>query len=260
MIQRINKDNKDAVMIYLRSSLVHSLRICSAVREYGVDGDELYVYADFWSDGEIKYVFAVFEGTVTVFSTSDEVDILDIYVYLRDNFIGYMAVTGEEKKVREFMRHTLFRQRTKLDVFLANSSSFREPDFHENEAVPAHVSDADELMELISHKVPQTVKISKDGLINSIKKYGAFIVRDENDEISSAAIVEDKAGRMAQIGIYSLSKEMKREQTQMVAAALTSAVIKKKYACCCRTAQVSEKQLLKSMGFQNAGTDLYLSR
>jgi hypothetical protein len=158
------------------------------------------------------------------------------------------------------MRHTLFRKKTEAAVFLANTRSFREPEIEENFAVPAHVSDADEMLALTSLKPEQTVKHAAEELVSSIKEYGAYIIRNEKGEISSMAVVEDKSGRMVEIGIYTLSKEMKKEETQMVAAALTAAIIRKKYTCCCRTAAVSEKQLLKSMGFQNVGTDLYLSR
>ena len=117
MITRVMNKDREAVGIYLRSTLVNSIGICSKINKYGLESDELYVYADFWADGEIKYVFSVADGEVTVFSVSNEVDIMDIYIYLRDNFIGYSCVTGEAKKVRDFMRHTLFRTQKELGVF-----------------------------------------------------------------------------------------------------------------------------------------------
>lgn len=260
MIRRVGKDDKEALMLYLRSALVNSLGICSKIKKYGFDSDELYVYADFWSDGEIKYVFSVSEGNVCIFSTSNEVETLNIYVYLRDNFVGYMTVSGEEAKVRSFMRHTLFRQKTELGVFLANSRSFREPEFEENRAVPARVGDVDEMLALAALKQPQTVSHDKESLKASIKDYGAYIIKNDSGMITSMAIVEDKASRMVEIGIYTLEKEMKGEDVQMVAGALSCAVLRKKYACCCRTALIGEKQLLKNMGFQSVGTDLYLAR
>ena len=137
MITRVMNKDREAVGTYLRSALVNSIGICSKINQFGLESDELYVYADFWADGEIKYVFSVADGEVTVFSTSNEVEVMDIYIYLRDNFIGYSSVTGEEKKVRDFMRHTLFRTNKELAVFLANTRSFREPEFEENLAVPS---------------------------------------------------------------------------------------------------------------------------
>ena len=88
MITRVMNKDREAVGVYLRSTLVNSIGICSIINKYGLESDELYVYADFWADGEIKYVFSVADGDVTVFSASNEVDVMDIYIYLRDNFIG----------------------------------------------------------------------------------------------------------------------------------------------------------------------------
>lgn len=260
MIRRIGKDDKEAVMLYLRSALVNSINICSKIKKYGFDGDELYVYADFWSDGEIKYVFSVFQGTVSVFSVSDEVETLDIYVYLRDNFIGYKALIGEESKVRGFMRHTLFRQQEKIDLFLANTRSFREPEFEENRAMPARVGDAKKILSLIESKVPKLFDPTKEELAESIKAYGAYIIKNEQGEITAAAVVADKSGRMVEIAVYSTSANTHKEDIQMVLSALTNGVLKKKYACCCKSGEVIEKQMLKSMGFQAVGTDLYLAR
>lgn len=260
MITRVMNKDREAVGIYLRSALVNSIGICSKINKYGLESDELYVYADYWADGEIKYVFSVSEGDVTIFSTSNEVDIMDIYIYLRDNYIGYSSVIGEEKKIRDFMRHTLFRTKLELGVFLANTRSFREPEFEETLASPAHVADADDILSLCQSKEIQLKKHTKESIISSIKEYGAFIVRDEAGYISAQAIVEQKAGRMVEIGIYTISHEANNEHAQMAAAALASAILKKKYACCCRTGAVGEKQTLKSMGFQPVGTDLYLSR
>ena len=260
MITRVMNKDREAVGIYLRSTLVNSIGICSKINKYGLESDELYVYADFWADGEIKYVFSVADGEVTVFSVSNEVDIMDIYIYLRDNFIGYSCVTGEAKKVRDFMRHTLFRTQKELGVFLANTRSFREPEFEENLAVPAHVADAQDILEMCSTKTPAVKKHTKESIIASIKEYGAFIVRDEAGDITAQAIVEEKAGRMVEIGIYTINREAKDTYAHMAAGALAGASLKKKYACCCRTAAIGEKQVLKSMGFQLVGTDLYLSR
>ena len=260
MITRVMNKDREAVGIYLRSVLVNSIGICSKINKYGLESDELYVYADFWADGEIKYVFSVADGDVTVFSPSNEVDIMDIYVYLRDHFIGYASVTGEEKKVRDFMRHTLFRTKKELGVFLANTRSFREPEFEENLAVPAHVADAGNMLALCETKAPAIKKHSKESIVKSIKEYGAFLVRDSAGDILAQAIVEEKAGRMVEIGIYTTGAEAKNTYAQMAAGALASAILKKKYACCCRTYVIGEKQVLKSMGFQPVGTDLYLSR
>lgn len=260
MIKKVMNKDREAIGVYLRSALVNSIGICSKINKHGLESDELYVYADYWADGEIKYVFSVADGEVTVFSISDEVDVMQIYVYLRDNFIGYTSVTGEAKKVREFMRHTLFREQKELSVFLANTRSFREPEFEENLAMPAHLAQAREIAEFCAHKSPQIGKHSEQSVAESIKDYGAFVVRDEKGEILAQAIVEKKAGRMVEIGIYSLSREARDEAAHMAAAALTNAILKKKYAVCCRTFAVSEKQILKTMGFQNVGTDLYLSR
>lgn len=260
MITRVMNKDREAIGVYLRSVLVNSISICSKINKYGLESDELYVYADYWADGEIKYVFSVADGDVTVFSVSNEVDIMDIYIYLRDNFIGYSSVIGEEKKIRDFMRHTLFRTKQELSVFLANTRSFREPEIEENAAVPAHVADAEEIFEMCSGKALGIKKHSLKEITQNIKEYGAFIVRDEAGEIVAQAIVEEKAGRMMQIGIYSHSHEAKDEPALMAAAALTNAILKKKYAVCCRSAAVSEKQILRTMGFQNVGTDLYLSR
>ena len=193
MITRVMNKDREAVGIYLRSTLVNSIGICSKINKYGLESDELYVYADFWADGEIKYVFSVADGDVTIFSTSNEVDVMDIYIYLRDNFIGYASVTGEEKKVRDFMRHTLFRTQKELGVFLANTRSFREPEFEENLAVPAHVADAAEILALCESKVPAIKKHSKESIVQSIKEYGAFLVRDKAGDIAAQAIVEEKA-------------------------------------------------------------------
>ena len=260
MITRVMNKDREAIGVYLRSALVHSIGICSKINKYGLESDELYVYADYWADGEIKYVFAVAEGEVTVFSTSDEVEVMDIYLYLRDNFIGYASVTGEAKKIRDFMRHTLFRVQKEQAVFLANTRSFREPDFEDNLATPAHVADAEEMLALCECKETVVKKHSERSLTESIKEYGAFLVRDETGAIVAQAIVEEKAGRMVEIGIYSFSREAKDEWAHMAAAALTNAILKKKYAVCCRSYAVGEKQILKTMGFQNVGTDLYLSR
>ena len=260
MIRRIMNKDREAVGVYLRSTLVNSIGICSKINKYGLESDELYVYADFWADGEIKYVFSVADGDVTVFSASNEVDVMDIYIYLRDNFIGYATVTGEEKKIRDFMRHTLFRTQQQLSVYLTNTRSFREPEFEENTAVPAHVADAEEMLSLCESKSPLIKKHSKQSIIEYMKEYGAYLVRDESGDIISQAIVEEKAGRMVEIGIYSLNHESRDETANMAAAALTNAILKKKYAVCCRTYSVGEKQILRAMGFQNVGTDLYLSR
>ena len=260
MITRVMNKDREAVGSYLRSTLVNSIGICSKINKYGLESDELYVYADFWTDGEIKYVFSVADGDVTIFSASNEVDIMDIYVYLRDNYIGYASVTGEEKKVRDFQRHTLFRIQEELDVFLANTRSFREPEFEENLAVPAHVADAQEILDLCEKTQPGFKKHSKQELVQSIKEYGAFLVRDEAGDITAQAIVEEKAGRMVEIGIYTINREAKDIHSHMAAGALATAIIKKKYACCCRTHVIAQKQLLKTMGFQHVGTDLYLSR
>ena len=260
MISRVMNKDREAVGIYLRSALVHSIGICSKINKYGLESEELYVYADYWADGEIKYVFSVAEGDVTVFSTSDEVDIMDIYIYLRDNYIGYASVCGEEKKIRDFMRHTLFRTKQEFSVFLANTRSFREPEFEENAAEPAHVADAEAMLSLCERKALQTKKHSLKSITENIKEYGAFLVRDEAGDIIAQALVEEKAGRMVQIGIYSLSHEAKDEAAHMAAAALTNAILKKKYAVCCRSGSVGEKQILRAMGFQNVGTDLYLAR
>lgn len=260
MISRVMNKDRERIGTYLRSALVNSVAMCSKINKYGFESEELYVYADYWADGEIKYVFSVSQGEVSIFSTSDEVDIMDIYIYLRDHYIGYNAVTGEEKKVREFMRHTLFRNSTELSVFLANTRSFREPEFEQMTAVPAHVSDADDMLALCEQKTSNIKLHDKQSLIDSIKEYGAYIVRDSSGDITAQAIVEEKAGRMVEIGLYTISHEATNDEVNMAAAALTSAILKKKYACCCRTALVGEKQGLKLMGFQNVGTDLYLSR
>ena len=260
MISRVMNKDRERIGNYLRSALVNSIGICSKINKYGFESEELYVYADYWADGEIKYVFSVSQGEVSIFSTSDEIDIMDIYIYLRDHFIGYSAVTGEEKKVREFMRHTLFRTSTEMSVFLANTRSFREPEFEEMIAVPAHVSDADDMLALCEQKSPQIKQHDKQSLIDSIKEYGAYIIRDSAGDIVAQAIVEEKAGRMVEIGLYSISHEANNEEASMTAAALASAILKKKYACCCRTSLVGEKQVLKAMGFQNVSTHLYLSR
>ena len=260
MITRVMNKDREAVGIYLRRTLVNSIGICSKINKYGLESDELYVYADFWTDGEIKYVFSVADGEVTVFSNSDEIDIMDIYIYLRDNFIGYASVTGEAKKVRDFMRHTLFRAQKELGVFLANTRSFREPEFEDNFAEPAHVADAQAMLALCDKKTPTFKKHTAQGLLASMKEYGAYVVRDEAGDIIAQAIVEEKAGRMVEIGMYSMNREARDLYAHMAAGALASAVLKKKYACCCRTHVIAEKQILKSMGFQNVGTDLYLSR
>lgn len=260
MITRVMNKDREAVGVYLRSTLVNSIGICSKINKYGLESDELYVYADFWADGEIKYVFSVADGDVTVFSTSNEVDVMDIYIYLRDNFIGYSSVTGEVGKVRDFMRHTLFRNQKELGVFLANTRSFREPEFEENLAAPAHVGDAEKMLELCESKTPAIKKHTAQSIASSVKEYGAFLVRDEAGDILAQAIVEEKAGRMMEIGIYTRHTEAKDRYAQMAASALTSVILKKKYACCCRTYVIGEKQVLKTMGFQFVGTDLYLSR
>ena len=147
-----------------------------------------------------------------------------------------------------------------LAVFLANTRSFREPEFEENLAVPAHVADADAILSLCEQKEPAIKKHTKQSIVNSIKEYGAFLVRDEAGDITAQAIVEEKAGRMVEIGIYTINHEAKDIYAHMAASALTGAILKKKYACCCRTHVIAEKQNLKTMGFQNVGTDLYLSR
>lgn len=260
MITRVMNKDREAVGVYLRSTLVNSIGICSKINKYGLESEELYVYADYWADGEIKYVFSVSDGEVTVFSTSNEVDVMDIYIYLRDKYIGYNSVTGEEKKVRDFMRHTYFRTEKELSVFLANTRSFREPEFEENLAVPAHVADAEEILALCQTALPPIKKHTKQSVTESIKEYGAFVLKDETGDITAQAIVEQKAGRMVEIGIYTLHQDSKNEHAQMVAGALASAVLKKKYACCCRTHVIGQKQILKAMGFQSVGTDLYLSR
>ena len=260
MITRVMNKDREAVGVYLRSTLVNAIGICSKINKYGLESDELYVYADYWADGEIKYVFSVAEGEVTIFSTSNEIDIMDIYIYLRDNFIGYNAVTGEEKKIRDFMRHTLFREKKELSVFLANTRSFREPEFEENLAVPAHVADAEQMLALCQAKKRLNKNHTLKELTQSVKDYGAFLVRDDAGDIVAQAIVEEKAGRMMEIGIYSLSHEARDEAAFMAASALTGTILKKKYAVCCRCKNIGTKQLLREMGFQNVGTDLYLSR
>ena len=125
MITRVMNKDREAVGIYLRSTLVNSIGICSKINKYGLESDELYVYADFWADGEIKYVFSVADGEVTVFSVSNEVDIMDIYIYLRDNFIGYSCVTGEAKKVRDFMLELISNMYSGIRQFPPESKEYR---------------------------------------------------------------------------------------------------------------------------------------
>ena len=112
MIKKIDKEMRAKALEYLHASPVNALAICEAAKYYGIDSEHFSLWGDFWVDGEIKCLFAKIEDVIYIFSNSPAVDTMDIYTFLRDNYIGYKYVIGQEhaKKVLSVAVHNHYKR------------------------------------------------------------------------------------------------------------------------------------------------------
>ena len=258
MIRRIQKEEKDKMSSYLKKELPASSRIIADIRSFGFESDDFYIYADFWADGEIKYIFTVLAGKISIYSYANEIDIIDIYVFLRDNFIGYRSVQGIEDKIRDFRRHTLFREIRSYDIMTCSVKHYKAPEEELPPCRQATVEELDEIYSLFDEDDGYAFIPSKRMLEEMIEA-GEVFVTAESGEIKACSLTLNRAMRHAEIAVLT-SEGASDKQKLSASAALCEKLYQKKYRCSVRTDKIEEKSLFKSLGFTKWDKDLYIAR
>lgn len=257
MIRRVQKSEKEKISSYLRGEIPATIRMISDIRKYGFESDDFYIYADFWSDGEIKFIFTAASGKINVYSYADEIDTIDIYVFLRDNFIGYRSVQGIEEKIRDFQRHTLFRDIHQIEILCASARTYNPPAVNGVEIASVNAGDLRTLLTLSeSAGVYNSIDENK---IKTAAENGEMFVVKENGVLQAAAFTLNKALRHAEIMLLS-EKNCKTEYRKAAADALCTYLFGKKYKCSVRAEKNTDKILFKNLGFAEWGKDLYIAR
>ncbi len=257
MIRRVQQNEKEKISSYLRKEIPATIRMISDIRKYGFESNDFYIYADCWSDGEIKFIFTAASGKINVYSYADEIDTIDIYVFLRDNFIGYRSVQGIEEKIRDFQRHTLFREIHQIEILCASARIYSPPALNGVEPASVNAEDLHTLM-ILAESAGEYNSIDEDKIKAAAKNGELFVVK-ENGVLQAAAFTLNKALRHAEIMLLS-EKNCKTKYREAVADALCTYLFSRKYKCSVRTEKNADKILFKNLGFAEWGKDLYLAR
>ena len=258
MIRRVLKEEKDKLSSYLKKELPASSRIIADIRSFGFESDDFYIYADFWADGEIKYIFTVLSGKISIYSYANEIDIIDIYVFLRDNFIGYRSVQGIEDKIRDFRRHTLFREIKSYDIMTCSVKHYKEPEGELPACREAKPEDLEFIYSLFDSDSGYSFIPSKRMIEEMIEAGEVFAVK-ENGAIKACALTLNRAMRHAEVAILSAESASNEDKLSAIKA-LCEKLYLKKYRCSVRTDKLEEKSLFKSLGFSKWDKDLYIAR
>ncbi len=263
MIKKIDKEMRAKALEYLHTSPVNALAICEAAKYYGIDSEHFSLWGDFWVDGEIKCLFAKIEDVIYIFSNSPAVDTMDIYTFLRDNYIGYKYVIGQAEKIKGYQRHILFKYKREHSAMILNKKDLTVPDFSRQKATLISEAVAEEVAQFINESEDfKFHPLSPKAIMKYTEKYGGYYVRARG-RIAAVGIGCANIRKLMSISVLITDEKYKEDYgyTEMIVSRIAQSAFAAGYRGIC-TDNVSEgyEKALKRLGFEHSTQNLLLKR